>query len=62
MLPAMRDLLQISVTWTDQSRVLAQEMSRSGFVYTMTIYLHVGDYMNTFDQVSITLVKFRLCV
>ena len=51
MLPAMRDLLQISVTWTDQSRVLAQEMSRSGFIHTMTINLHVGRYMNTFDSV-----------
>lgn len=48
----MGDLLLISMTWTDQSRVLAQEMSQSGFVHTMTMYLHAGCYMNTFDQVS----------
>ena len=48
----MRDLLLISMTWTDQSCVLAQEMSQLGFVHTMTMYLHAGCYVNTFDQVS----------
>ena len=58
----MRDLLLISMTWTDQSHVLAQEMSQSGFVHTMTVYLHAGCYINTFDQVSsIQLIFSRIC-
>ena len=48
----MGDLLLISMTWTDQSHVLAQEMSQSGFVHTMTVYLHAGCSINTFDRVS----------
>lgn len=52
MVAVMRDLLKISMTWTDQSCVLAQEMAHSGFVHMLTSYLHAGRYVNTFNQVS----------
>ena len=52
MLPVMRDLLNVSMAWTDQSHVLAQEMSQSGFVHMLTTYLHAGNYVNTFNQVK----------
>ena len=57
MLTVMKDLLQISMTWTDQSRELTQEMSRSGFVHMLTMHLHAGSCINMFNQVS-NLVKY----
>ena len=59
MTPVMKDLLKMSMIWTDQSRVLAQEMSQSGFVHWLTMWLHAGHYVNTFDQVSVGTSLFR---
>lgn len=53
MAATISSFLKIAVTWSDKSRVLAQEMAHSGFVQTLSHVLHAGMCTNTLTKVCL---------